>query len=443
LSEGRVIELDARWDLLESPEPPRLRARMRLRGLVAMVVAVLCLATMGAAARPPVPSLSLLGLVKRPNSGAPLQLTEMRLTGGMLLAQTGGTLVALEPDGRRRWTVQIDMAQESYLDYWMSQGILLVERYEAIRYSDGVFGGPSTTSIGLDPATGAERWRTAGSVMAADDVLIVEDGMHPHRIYRSLPSDLLWTMPEVLAWELDVEHHAIYAITPDGMFTEYDLHTGAVRASGKVDVPRIPDGQPSPLDGYPDQVSLQVFEDRIVLRAQRFGEFGTPSEILVYDRMTLRPMPASSEGFGSAIDCGPVLCAIDGEQVSVLDKAEHVELWQPQLGEYPSWTGSYLMIWPRSGIHESTVVDPRTGRVLQRLEGWTPVEERVRPADGKRFWMTRFTPPRYTEVAVLEDTGPRVIGSMPFEVTGCGLEGDLLACAIADGRVGVWRVNAS
>ena len=204
MSEGRVIELDARWDLLESPEPPRLRARMRLRGLVAMVVAVLCLATMGAAARPPVPSLSLLGLVKRPNSGAPLQLTEMRLTGGMLLAQTGGTLVALEPDGRRRWTVQIDMAQESYLDYWMSQGILLVERYEAIRYSDGVFGGPSTTSIGLDPATGAERWRTAGSVMAADDVLIVEDGTHPHRIYRSLPSDLLWTMPEALAWELDV-----------------------------------------------------------------------------------------------------------------------------------------------------------------------------------------------------------------------------------------------
>jgi hypothetical protein len=445
LSESRIIELDAEWDLLESPEPQRTRAMTRMRGLAAAVIVALCLGTLGAGAKAPVPPLTLLGLVKRPNSGAPLQTTDMRLAGGMLLAQTGGALVAIDPTGRQRWRARFDMGRDSYLNYWMWQGNLIVERMELVGYGDGEYAGLSTTtSIALDPVTGAERWRAEGSLQAAGDVIIVDDGAHPRRVYRSLPSDLLWTMPATLAWEVNVARNAVYAVTPDGTFAEYDLHTGALRASGKVDVPVVADGKTSPVGRYPDALSLQVFEDRLVLRAQRFGEFGPmPAVTLVYDRMTLQPIPSARDQFEAVLECGPVLCAMSGEQMSILDKEEFVELWRPQPGEYPYWVGSHLMISGHSSVDASKVVDPRTGRVLLQLDGWVPIGLHDRPTDASPLWLTRSVAPNYTRVAVLQGSAPRVVGSVPFELTNCELEGDLLACGVADGRVGVWRVNLS
>src|SRR5262249_44473333 len=109
-------------------------------------------------------------------------------------------------------------------------------------------------------------------------------------------------------------------------------------------------------------------------------------------------------------------------------------------GQYPWWTGSALMLSGVGGEQSRGIVDPRTGRLLINLENWNLAGVRGATPERISLWLTRFVSGR-TDVALLEPSGWRRIGTLAFEAANCQAEGDLLACTQSDGRVGTWRAN--
>jgi PQQ-like domain len=436
----QIIDLDRGRDLLESPDPSRpRRGPWRLIGFVTMLA--LCLASLGAARRPPAPPFTHLGFIVRPVGSSPMQgPEEIALVGEILLARKGSQLIAFDPDGRQRWEVPMEGEEPANLTYRMWRGNLLVRRDLMIRYSDEYPGRSAGGTVALDPATGAERWRVDGGVMEAADVVVVDDGGH-ERIYRSLPSDLLWTMPPALASTVDAKGGAIFAVTEEGVLTEYDLRTGAVRGTGNVEVPHTTSTYEPARGPRREAISIEVSGDRILLRAQPYGiYFGDGSPLVrVYDRATLLPASTPLALFDFTVNCGPVICAYAGEQVSILDAEELTELWQVPRGDYPQWNGSMMVVPGVSGDAPARVVDPRTGRTLMTLDRWRFLVQRDIPPD--LTWFIQALPNGRTSVAVLEPSGLRVLGSLPEPVVDCQANERLIACVAPDGRIDVWRAS--
>jgi hypothetical protein len=422
MSGDRIIELDDRWDHLDDgPEPVRRRFALRARPVLAVVLALLCLATLVASRRPPLPPLSLISFLTMPREGGiEPSPGEMTLAAGLLLVQTGGRLVAFEPDGSVRWRATMG-ANDGYSGYWLWQGHLLVERNTA----------DDVTTIALDPATGAERWRLPGFPQPVGDLFVVDNGRDRKQIYQSLPLGLLWTVPESRSSTVDEKAGSLWAITTGGVLTEYDLRTGTVRRSATVKVPQV--------EGAGDEFYLLPFDTRIMLRAQRYGTNGLPVfETLSYDRETLQPASTPLAQFDYLGDCGPVWCAYIGERVSIVDRVSLAQLWQAPEGEFPYWVGTGMIITP---TQRARMVDPLTGRLLVDLEGWNPAGTRVATGTPQLSWMTKFVGPKRTLVGRLTSNQLQVVGSLPHQVVECQADGDLLACVIADGRIGVWRIN--
>jgi hypothetical protein len=434
----RIIELDV--DPSEDPlagPPPRRAGALRLIGFA--IVVALCAATVGAAGRPPVPVFTYLGFVERPTpSSLGVSPPDWAVVDGMVLVQQGFELIAFASTGQRLWAVRFEDGFMT-LNYRMWQGNLLVMLNSLIHYAGEGYASRSTIdTVALDPATGAQRWRVDGAVRQVGEVVVVDDGVNAKRVYRSLPSDPLWTVPSSLASTVDAKGAAIFAVTAEGVLTEYDLRTGAVRASRTVEVPHVTD---SPAAGPRNEViSIEVFGDRVLLRAERLIVFeeGLP-QMRVYDRATLSPATTKSNGFDLMVNCGPVVCAVRGEQLSILDPDDLRELWLPPRGQFPYWNGSMLIVKGQLAESFVRVLDPRTGRILMTLDEWKPVEQR--DFSASETWLTRPTPFGTTSVGVLESTGLRVIGTLPMRVAGCQADGRLLACVVPGGRIGVWRAN--
>jgi PQQ-like domain len=433
----RIIELDLEPGSPSGPPPPGRAGALRLSGS-ALVVA-LCAATLGAAGRPPIPPFTHLGFVVPPT---PASLAErpadMTLVGGMLLVRRDFELIAFAPTGERLWATHFDDGLTS-LSYRMWQGNLLVMMDSLIHYAgEGYAGRATIETVALDPATGAQRWRVDGAVRQAGDVVVVDDGVHAKRVYRSLPSDLLWTVPPSLASTVDAKGGAIFAITEEGVLTEHELRTGAVRASAKVEVPHVTG---SPGDGPRNElISIEVIGDLVLLRAERIIVFeeGLP-QMRAYDRATLRPATNASNGFVLMVNCGPVVCAMRGEQLTILDPDDLSELWRAPPGQFPYWNGSMMIVGGQFAESFVRVLDPRTGRILITLDEWRPVEQwDLSPG---RTWLTRPTASGVTSVGMLESTGLRVIGTLPMRLVDCQVDGLLLACTAPDARIEVWRVE--
>src|SRR5262249_35104422 len=157
---------------------------------------------------------------------------------------------------------------------------------------------------------------------------------------------------------------------------------------------------------------LDVFNDLIVLRAQRFGEAEpAPSQTRVYDRATLLPVSSPVDQFDATMDCGPVVCGYAGEEVAIVDASDFTVLWRAPLGQYPWWTGSALMLSGVGGEQSRGIVDPRTGRLLINLENWNLAGVRGATPERISLWLTRFVSGR-TDVALLEPSGWRRIGTL-------------------------------
>lgn len=433
----RIIELDLEPGSPSGPPPPGRPGALRLTGF-ALVVA-LCAATLGAAAGPPVPLFTHLGFVMPPTPASLAERPSDRtLVGGLLLVQQGFDLIAFAPTGERLWATHFDGGFTS-LNYRMWQGNLLVMMDSLIHYAgEGYAGRATIDTVALDPATGAQRWRVDGAVRQAGDVVVVDDGVHAKRVYRTLPSDLLWTVPPSLASTVDAKGGAIFAITEEGVLTEYELRTGVVRASAQVEVPHVT-GPPG-VGPRNELISIEVIGDLVLLRAERIIVFeeGLP-QMRAYDRATLRPATNASYDYVLMVNCGPVVCAMRDERMSILDPDDLRELWRAPFGQFPYWNGSMLIVSGQFAESYVRVLDPRTGRILITLDEWRPVEQW--DLSPERTWLTRPTASGVTSVGMLESTGLRVIGTLPMRLADCQTDGRLLACIAPDGRIEVWRME--
>lgn len=450
MSDARIIELDGDWDVLESPEPLRARRISRVRSAGVIVLVLACLASLGAARRPPVPLLQLLGFVER-HAGTPMTPSDFVIMKGMLLAQRDGRLVVYAPDGRRRWEKSLAVRDdEGYVNTRVWRDYLLVEQFVPEPAAEpGIVVYDTATTIALDPLTGAERWQIDGFVQPAGDFALLRHGSDPVRVIGSLPSDVRWTVPPARALTVDIESEALFTVTTDGLLTEFDLGSGAVRGSGQIKVPHVetpPGAMPPGVPGYPDEIWLEVFQDRIMLSAHLYGEYGpdTRAQTLTYERTTLRPVHSALDDFDFVHGCGPVVCAYSRDRVAILDPLDLGLLWQPAIGNYPYWTGAAMLLTGESSS-STRVVQPRTGAVLLDLDGWSPVDDRrfidaPEPA-AKPMWFTKFAPPGRTLLARLEGERLNVISPLPSQVVHCQAEDNVIACAMSDGRTGVWRIN--
>jgi PQQ-like domain len=447
--ETPIIELGGDWDLLEDPQPRPRWSVHRLRAVAAAALVLLCLAALGGAGRPQRPLFSLLGFVDRPSAGARvLGPAELALVGGMLLAPRSNELRAYDPDGGLRWIVRVDpTGRNRYLSFYMWRGNLVLEQGMIVEPAEGTFAGTVVaTSVALDPGTGAERWRISGVLEPLGDLVVVHARTNEQRVYQSLPSGLLWTIPPAQASAIVAKSNTVFTLSAEGLLTEYELHTGAVRGSGAVEMPHFDtpgSAEPPGVGGYPQELALEVFQDRIVLHARQYrdDEPLPRSATLSYDRATLRSAGSPMDRFDGALDCGPVLCGVSGERVSILDPSDLSLLWELPSGEYPYWTGTVLTVSGPARLAPQRVVHPRTGAMVVNLDGWEAANDRRTVAERTITWFTRLVPPHHTYVASVDGTGLHVVGSIPFHLTSCDTEGLLLACTIPDGRVGVWRVN--
>jgi hypothetical protein len=435
VEQERIIELDGS-DLLDEPEglpPSRIRSVRRI-GFAAL--ALVCLAAFGGAARPPAPTLSPLGSITWPSGLSPSRQPPM-LASGLVMAELGDQVLAYHPDGRLAWRAPLKigpaLVRSSSIAIF-DDGIVLTRG--ALRLEAQIAQSQGVVSVGLDPATGRERWRIEGTPYRVGDFVLVtengEVGPTRWRIYRRLPDDLLWTVPPARAIETDLATDSLMTLTDEGLFTEYQLSTGKPRRSAKLTVPR--------LDPAADTLTIQVTHDRLTFRAMRFIAAETSTQTLSYDRASLQPSAAQPlDRFTQVVECGPVICGLTYERTYILDRDSLAELWHTQRGEYLVWTGTGLL----RTSDPARLLDERTGQVRLEADGWTTVFDflwtSARPMPvhliqqvGQRTFVARLTP-----------QGIRVLGSIPQPVRDCQVHDGLLACTTQGSRTGVWRLGDS
>src|SRR5581483_7976810 len=127
--------------------------------------------------------------------------------------------------------------------------------------------------------------------------------------------------------------------TDDGVLTEFDLGTGAVRHRARVLVPHVdsPFAPSVPSFGrYSDNLRIEVYQNYLVLTAETKGTGFPLLQSLYYDRRTFEAVTAPSIVYDGVQDCGEVLCVYSGEQVSIVDPQDFSTLWVPPPRNYPN-----------------------------------------------------------------------------------------------------------
>jgi len=305
MTEERIIDLDYS-DLPDQPE--RLRrgvvGRLRLIGLA--VLALLCLAAFGGAARPPAPAFTYAGLITWPK-GALENGRLLTLASGLAMVDLEGEVFAYDPDGRLAWRSRpfIDPAEglTSYrIDTW--EGNVLLVR-SVLLVVAGNTRPSGTVSVALDPASGRERWRVKGTPTRVGNLVMVtedqRDGSRSTRIYQSLPDGLLWTVPPAPIVATDPGTDALMTLTDEGLFTEYQLSTGTPRRSAHLRLPHLIPAE--------HELTMRLFRDRLILRVADFSRPERAVQTLSYDRATLQPATLSpGDQLPLVNGCGPVQC---------------------------------------------------------------------------------------------------------------------------------------
>jgi len=437
MAEEPIIDLDESRDLPDEPVRSRDGATGRLRLIGFAALAMACVIAFGGGARPPAPALTHLGVIKWP-AGALRDGRSPVLAAGLVMAEIGGDVLAYRPDGRPAWrsrpSTDISEGVRSSAIYAWEDSILLV--HATLRVDTGGARAAAMLGIALDPATGRERWRTNGIPERVGDLLMVTgdrlDGPRSRAIYRRLPDGLLWTVPPARTVVADAATDALLALTDDGVFTEYQLSTGTPRRTAQLRLPHL-----APVE---DELSMELFRDRLILRALKISGPELAIQTLSYDRATLRPVePSPLDRFLSVQECGSVLCASTFERTYILDSDSLAELWRTEPGEFPSWTGGGLIL--RSG--SVRLLDERTGRDRMDIGGWTAVFDSSRSPRYRLEMPTLVTQPadKRTYVARLTGTSILVVGVIAEQLRDCQLHEGFLACSTDHDRTGIWHLR--
>jgi PQQ-like domain len=138
---------------------------------------------------------------------------------------------------------------------------------------------------------------------------------------------------------------------------------------------------------------------------------------------------------GSAVDCGSVVCMIEDQGVSAIDPATGRTLWRvPGYGLTYRYDARSLVAYGPGDPPQAVLLDPRTGRIQQRLGGSINLDGVVLRGDtvrAGRTWVEMPGPDGALHVAGGMDT------AAPY---GCDHRGAYLACPTTAGPTQVWQL---
>jgi outer membrane protein assembly factor BamB len=213
-------------------------------------------------------------------------------------------------------------------------------------------------------------------------------------------------------------------IRDDRTATLHDLSDGSVLATGKVPFGDYGTDNPVVAGG--------------VLLLRHPGAVST--ELSAYDPATLKQLwtvPVS--GTFAVEPCGDVACLVSAQGMRALDPATGDQVWSR-----PGWStieeeGRVFVAYGGQGADNPIgVVDPDTGTIQVRLDGWRPVGG---GGDDNRLLVTRTEDAgARTMVAVAQsgDTRPRVLAQLPAGTGDCQAAPARLVCRSTSGQLMIW-----
>jgi putative pyrroloquinoline-quinone binding quinoprotein len=416
----------------ERGEPPTYRSPGRSTVPPWFLVAslsVLVLLFAGASAGPVKSPLSaVFQLPVGPSDGYALTGT------GALLAQSYGQLSSYDlRTGRLRWE-----AGESSPSYRLRTiDNLVLMRPLAIAGGDS-----GTTAVSI--TTGASRWARTGNVVTVpgSSTLLGVSGLRSvttgnvRRVTGTV--DAIDPYTGATLWTVMVPGTAVLVGVPgpgdeggrmllirdDNTATLHDLSDGSVLATGRLPIAEY--GTDNPV----------VAGGEILLRHPGASSV----ELSAYDPATLRQlwtMPV--DGTFAVESCGDVACLVSSHGLTGIDPATGDHLWSR-----PGWTtiereGRVFVAYGGPGSDSPIgVVDPESGAVQVRLNGWRPVEG---SGGDDELLVTRIEAAgARTMVAVARsgDMQPRVLAQLPSGIGDCQAAPGRLVCRSMYGQLVVW-----
>lgn len=225
--------------------------------------------------------------------------------------------------------------------------------------------------VGLDAATGAQRWRQAGDVLGlpGTPLTILQSGSMLRGVDRATGREvwhspgatpnvipLVGTRAGLTFWRWDAESSVARA-------TLLDAHTGVVR-----EVPIALAGNVMP---------LAVFDEPLTVLYHREAGRGLETYAARVDGDQAVPRLSGEEHLRT---CGPLLCAIGDAWVRALGPdgrtvwGRGVALWlNSRIVTLPGGVETMLLALGRTPSALKALVDPRNGEVTVDLGAWLPL----------------------------------------------------------------------
>jgi hypothetical protein len=365
-------------------------------------------------------------------------VTDLKLAGeaelvtlaGQMFVSEPGTLTALDSrTARPRWLVRTGLGRHLVRD----EGDLLVVM-GAAEPTESTAG--QVWSLAIDMGTGQVRWKLPGVVTFVGGLVV------------SHLADRSGSAPASRLTVYDLAGQPFWSKDPVPQLHTVDLKRQTVlvldRALGELAEFRVGNGDLVARTARPELVNadgLQYLDGAVVA-------FFSDGRVVKRQGSEFIQSSGFPAGEGERTDCGPVWCAYSPKTfaITLLDKATGEVVSDERWDLAIHTDAGVLGLSPDFGqlVRTVFVFDPVTRRSL-RLEGWRPVgprlDARVVGWHGPLFLMSTTVPSR-TFFAVVDRSGTRVVGSVPYEpLTGCAATSYLVACRVDAQTFRVWHPN--
>ncbi|GIH03530.1 hypothetical protein Rhe02_15970 [Rhizocola hellebori] len=417
-----LIDLDNFGPQAEAPASAPQRLTPFTKRLAAAGVALLCLLMLGAGGGDPQPAITRVAQV-------PITVTtELRPAGDLLMIVDTGSVIAFDQEtARPRWSLSAGLVRPAI----QIQGGLLT----VVGYAESQRGSLST--VVLDPATGAEKWRAPTSLMVLGDLAIgqsrfgFDGGSTGETTVYDLDGHVIWSRLGLAPQQFFArERRSVITLDPaQGKVTEYDLSTGAIKreltdpllvgaegvfASREVGFFR----RDEPVLEWRGSAIVEVDNQFAIAEARERYD----CVVVWCDGLFGRTDLVDKQTGTSLFTAGPWSAAV-GTDFGVLGIAMNTDTGGGGALEFYDTTRRRLVrlptIWQAIGLQPTGEPMVKRGPLILLAPG-----------------------PSSTYVAVIDKGGFRVVGSVPDQhMAQCSSEGYAFSCRTQPQTLSVWRVN--